>query len=161
MSPPRTRKVLFGGDYNPEQWPASVWEQDYELFDAAGIDTVTLGVFDWALLQPGPDVYDFTLLATGTAALPPWLARAHPEVNRTDFEGRRHRCGQRHNACPNSPVFRRLSTELARRVARRYADTRAVIAWHVGNEYGGPATAHCVRTRSATGCAAATTAWPP
>ncbi|HEX3647025.1 MAG TPA: beta-galactosidase [Pseudonocardiaceae bacterium] len=153
MSPPRTRKVLFGGDYNPEQWPESVWDRDHELFDAAGIDTVTLGVFDWALIQPGSAVYDFTLLdrivgraaaegrqiclATGTAALPPWLARAHPEVNRTDFEGRRHRYGQRHNACPSSPVFRGLSTELARRVARRYADTQAVIAWHVGNEYGG------------------------
>jgi beta-galactosidase len=146
-------KVPFGGDYNPEQWPEDVWEQDYELFDAARIDTVTLGVFAWALTQPGPDVYDFTTLdrivkragaerrdiclATGTGALPPWLARAYPEVNRTDFEGRRHRYGQRHNACPNSPVFRRLSTELARRVARRYAGHPSVIAWHVGNEYGG------------------------
>ena len=58
-------------------------------------------------------------------------------MTRTDFEGRRHRFGQRHNSCPSSPVFRRLSTELARRVARRYADNPAVIAWHVGNEYGG------------------------
>jgi beta-galactosidase len=146
-------KVRYGGDYNPEQWPEDVWAEDYKLFDAARIDTVTLGVFDWALTQPAPDVYDFTLLdriveraagegreiclATGTGALPPWLARAHPEVNRTDFEGRRHRYGQRHNACPSSPVFRRLSTELARRVARRYAANPAVVAWHVGNEYGG------------------------
>ena len=65
-------------------------------------------------------------LATGTGAHPPWLAKAYPEVTRTDFEGRRHRFGQRHNSCPSSPVFRRLSTELARRVARRYADTPAV-----------------------------------
>jgi beta-galactosidase len=153
MTPPSTRKVAFGGDYHPEQWPEAIWDRDYELFDAAGIDTVTVGVFDWALVQPMPDVYDFTLLdrivrraaaegrqiclATGTGALPPWLARAHPEVNRTDFDGRRHRYGQRHNACPSSPVCRGLSTELARRIARRYADTDAVIAWHVGNEYGG------------------------
>lgn len=76
-------------------------------------------------------------MATGTGALPPWLAKLHPEVNRTDFEGRLHRYGQRHNACPSSPVFQRLSAELARRVARRYAGEKAVIAWHVGNEYGG------------------------
>ena len=153
MSLPVTRKVSFGGDYNPEQWPEAVWDRDYELFDAARIDTVTLGVFDWALLQPALDAYDFSLLdrivqraaaegrgiclATGTGALPPWLARAHPDVTRTDFEGRRHRYGQRHNACPSSPVFRRLSTELARRIAQRYADNPAVIAWHIGNEYGG------------------------
>ncbi|GLY24977.1 beta-galactosidase [Micromonospora sp. NBRC 101691] len=143
----------FGGDYNPEQWPQDVWKQDYQLFDLARIDTVTLGVFDWALTQPAPDVYDFSLLdrvvdraategrmiclATGTGAHPAWLARAHPEVCRTDFEGRRHRYGQRHNSCPSSPVFRRLSAELARRVARRYAGNPAVVAWHVGNEYGG------------------------
>ncbi|MBQ0904477.1 beta-galactosidase [Micromonospora sp. U21] len=153
MSLPVTAKVPFGGDYNPEQWPEDVWKQDHQLFDAAHIDLVTVGVFGWALTQPAEDVYDFSLLdriveragaqgrgiclATGTAAHPPWLARAYPEVTRTDFEGRRHRFGQRHNSCPSSPVFRRLSTELARRVASRYADHSAVVAWHVGNEYGG------------------------
>jgi beta-galactosidase len=76
-------------------------------------------------------------MATGTGAHPAWLARAFPEVCRTDFEGRRHRFGQRHNSCPSSPVFRRLSAELARRVARRYAGNPSIVAWHVGNEYGG------------------------
>lgn len=150
---PLTSKIPFGGDYNPEQWPEEVWTQDYTLFNAARIDTVTLGVFDWALTQPAIDVYDFSVLdrivgraaaerrsiclATGTGAHPAWLARAYPEVTRIDFEGRRHRFGQRHNSCPSSPVFRRLSAELARRIARRYAGNPAVIAWHVGNEYGG------------------------
>jgi beta-galactosidase len=153
VSLPVTAKVPFGGDYNPEQWPEQVWAEDYRLFDAAGIDTVTLGVFDWALVQPAPDSYDFTVLdrvveratvegrniclATGTGAHPAWLARAHPQVTRTDFTGRKHRYGQRHNACPSSPVFRRLSAELARRIGRRYAGNPPVIAWHVGNEYGG------------------------
>jgi beta-galactosidase len=146
-------KVPFGGDYNPEQWSEEVWAQDDKLFDAARIDTVTLGVFTWALSQPAEDVYDFATLdriversaaqgrriclATGTGAHPAWLARAHPEVTRVDFEGRRHRYGQRHNSCPISPVFRRLSTEVARRIAARYAGNPAVVAWHVGNEYGG------------------------
>ena len=114
-------KIRYGGDYNPEQWPAEVWEHDHRLFDEASIDTVTVGVFTWALTQPAPDVYDFTVLdrivgraaaagrqvclATGTGAHPAWLARAHPEVTRTDFEGRKHRFGQRHNSCPSSPVF--------------------------------------------------------
>ena len=62
MRLPATAKIPFGGDYNPEQWPREVWDQDYRLFDAARVDTVTLGVFDWALIQPAPDVYDFTLL---------------------------------------------------------------------------------------------------
>ena len=146
-------KVLYGGDYNPEQWPEEVWSRDHELFDAARIDTVTVGVFVWALTNPAEGVYDFTVLdrvveraaaegrsiclATGTGAHPPWLARAYPEVTRTDFEGRRHRFGQRHNSCPSSPAFQRLSAGLARRVGQRYSGNPAVVAWHVGNEYGG------------------------
>lgn len=146
-------KILYGGDYNPEQWPRAVWEDDYAAFDKASIDTVTLNVFAWATLQPDEDTYDFArldeivaraveggrgiVLATSTGALPPWLAHRHPEVERTDFQGRRHVFGQRHNACPSSPVYRRLSAELAGRVAERYAGTPGLVAWHVGNEYGG------------------------
>jgi beta-galactosidase len=72
-------------------------------------------------------------------------------VNRTDFEGRRHVYGQRHNACPSSPVFQRLSAALADRIAERYAGTPGLVAWHVGNEYGG--ACYCEN------CAAGFRAW--
>lgn len=148
-----THKIRYGGDYNPEQWPQEVWDADHRLFTRAGIDTLTVGVFTWSVTQPGPDTYDFTILdrildraaaegrrvclATGTAALPPWLATRHPEVNRTDFEGRRHRYGQRHTFCPGSPVYREHATALASRLAERYAGHPALLAWHINNEYGG------------------------
>ncbi|WP_030244532.1 MULTISPECIES: beta-galactosidase [unclassified Streptomyces] len=153
MTAPRTPKIPYGGDYNPEQWPEAVQDDDHRLFTRAGIDTLTVGVFTWSLTQPAPDTYDFTVLdrildraategrrvclATGTAALPPWLAKRHPEVNRTDFEGRRHRYGQRHNFCPSSPAYREHATALASRLAERYAHHPALLAWHVNNEYGG------------------------
>ncbi|MGW7509346.1 beta-galactosidase [Streptomyces massasporeus] len=148
-----THKIRYGGDYNPEQWPREVWDEDHRLFTRAGIDTLTVGVFAWSVTQPAADTYDFTVLdrildraaaeerrvclATGTAALPPWLATGHPEVNRTDFEGRRHRYGQRHNFCPSSPAYREYATALASRLAERYAGHPALLAWHVNNEYGG------------------------
>ncbi len=150
---PVTSKILYGGDYNPEQWPRDVWEADYAAFGKAAIDTVTLGVFAWSYLQPDEETYDFdrldaivqravdggkrVVLATATGAMPPWLAHRYPEVCRTDFEGRRHVYGQRHNHCPSSPAFRRLSAALAERIAERYAGTPGLVAWHVGNEYGG------------------------
>lgn len=164
---PRLRKPAFGGDYNPEQWPEQLWEEDYRLFDLAGIDMVTLGVFAWSLVERAPGAVDFGRLdrivdlavrrgrqicmGTGTGAHPAWLAHAHPEVCRTDFEGRRHRYGQRHNSCPSSAVFRQASAEHARRVARRYAGVPAIVAWHVGNEYGG--ACYCER------CGAAFRTW--
>lgn len=153
MTLPDTAAIAYGGDYNPEQWPSEVWEADHAAFDLARITTLTVGVFAWALTQPAEDSYDLDLLqqildraqaagrqvclATGTGALPPWLAHQHPEVCRTDFEGRRHVYGQRHNACPSSPVYRRLAAGLAGAVAERFGDHPSVIAWHVNNEYGG------------------------
>ncbi|MEX1657243.1 beta-galactosidase [Streptomyces pseudovenezuelae] len=150
---PSSSKIPYGGDYNPEQWPAQVWDADHRLFTRAGIDTLTVGVFSWSLTQPAEETYDFTVLdqvldraaaegrqvclATGTAAVPPWLAHTYPEVNRTDFEGRRHRYGQRHSFCPSSPAYRRLATGMAARLAERYADHPALLAWHINNEYGG------------------------
>ncbi|MEU0411484.1 beta-galactosidase [Streptomyces griseorubiginosus] len=150
---PSSSKIPYGGDYNPEQWPEEVWDDDHRLFTRAGIDTLTVGVFSWSLTQPAEDTYDFTVLdrvldraaaegrqvclATGTAALPPWLAKKYPEVNRTDFEGRRHRYGQRHNFCPSAPAYRRLATAMAARLAERYAEHPALLAWHINNEYGG------------------------
>ncbi|WP_420111862.1 beta-galactosidase [Pseudactinotalea sp.] len=165
-----TSQIHYGGDYNPEQWPRDVWEEDYAAFDLAAIDTVTIGVFAWAHVQPAEDVYDFTMLdaivqraveggrkivlATPTGAMPPWLAHEYPEVNRTDFQGRRHVYGQRHNHCPNAPAYQRLSAELADRIAARYTGTPGLIAWHVANEYGGPdGSCYCDH------CAAAFRVW--
>ncbi|WP_333737165.1 beta-galactosidase [Streptomyces sp. IBSBF 2806] len=150
---PCTAKIPYGGDYHPEQWPRDVQDDDHRLFTQAGVDTLTVGVFCWSVMQPAEGVYDFTVLdgvldraaaegrqvclATATAAVPPWLAKKYPEVNRTDFEGRRHGYGQRHNFCPSSHAYRRLSTALAARLAERYARHPALLAWHINNEYGG------------------------
>ena len=38
-------KMIYGGDYNPEQWSKEIWEEDMRIFALAGIDIVTLNVF--------------------------------------------------------------------------------------------------------------------
>ena len=150
---PRFEKIAYGGDYNPEQWPREVWDDDMRLFGRAGIDIATVGVFSWSLLQPSEDAYDFAwlddvvetlhangialCLATATAAVPAWMAHRHPDVLRVDFEGRQRRYGQRHNACPNSPTYRTHAAALAGRLAERYGGHPALAVWHVSNEYGG------------------------
>lgn len=150
---PGIRKLPFGGDYNPEQWPEAVWEEDMRLFALAGIDCVTINVFSWAKLQPDEDTYCFeqldkifdlverehlhVILATSTAAHPAWMARRYPEVLRTEFNGMRRKYGGRHNSCPNSPIYRKYSAALAGKLAERYGKRESLIAWHIGNEYGG------------------------
>lgn len=145
--------ILFGGDYNPEQWSQEVWDKDMEMFRAASVDTVTLNVFAWGLLQKNEEEYDFSaldetvrrharaghhiIMATSTSTVPAWLAKKHPEVLRTDYHGVHKKFGKRHNFCPNSPVYRRYAGELVRRLAERYKNERAITYWHIGNEFEG------------------------
>jgi len=150
----KTGKILYGGDYNPEQWPKEIWREDMRLLSLAGIDIVTINVFSWAALQPSENEYDFSTLdaiietvsavegmkiclATGTATHPAWMARKYPEVLRVNIEGNKRKFGARQNSCPNSPVYRRYSVLLARKLAERYGRLENLAAWHISNEYGG------------------------
>ncbi|MCM1174939.1 MAG: beta-galactosidase [Blautia sp.] len=149
----KVQKILYGGDYNPEQWPEDVWEEDMRLFRLAHIDIVTLNVFSWASLQPNEDTYSFekldkimdmvrqsglkVCLATSTAAHPAWMARKYPDILRTEFNGMKRKFGGRHNSCPNSPAYRKYAGALAARLAERYQSYDNIVAWHISNEFGG------------------------
>ncbi|MGX7366682.1 beta-galactosidase [Enterococcus casseliflavus] len=146
-------RILFGGDYNPNQWPKEIWEEDIRIFKKASINNATVNVFSWAKIQPSENCYDFEeldqiieklstegfdiVLATSTAALPAWMFKKYPEVARTDYDGRHHKFGQRHNACPNSLVYQKYAERLATKLAERYGENPQVTCWHINNEYGG------------------------
>jgi beta-galactosidase len=172
--PTRFPGILFGADYNPEQWtPAmgydgeAVWQADLQLMRQAGVNLVTVGVFSWAALQPDEHTFTFdwldrilnllaaneifVCLGTGTAAQPAWLSAAYPEVLPVDARGQRRRHGERMNYCPTNPTFRRFAHQLVRRLAERYRDHPALLLWHVSNEYG--PLCYC------DGCAARFRAW--
>lgn len=143
--------IYYGGDYNPDQWPEEVWQEDMRLFKLSGINIVTLPVFSWAKLQPSEDTYDFDwldkiiatvakediflCLATSTAAQPAWMSRLYPEVLPVDIDGRKRTHGSRVNFCPNSPVYRMFSQRLATKMAERYGQHPSLLVWHIGNEY--------------------------
>ena len=127
------QRILYGGDYNPNQWPEEVWKEDMRMFRKAGINSATINVFSWAKLQPSEETYYFDeldkivdmlsaeeddiVMATSTGALPAWMVKRYPEVARTDYEGRHHKFGQRHNACPNSQVYRKFMVSLTAKLA--------------------------------------------
>ncbi|MFC8680231.1 beta-galactosidase [Microbacterium ureisolvens] len=144
--------ICFGGDYNPEQWPREVWQEDAELMVRAGVNLVTVGVFSWARLEPSPGEYDFAWLdevldllhahgiavdlATPTASPPPWLGILHPETLPVNPDGVRLAAGSRNQFTPASQVYRERALAIATAMAKRYAAHPAVRMWHVGNEFG-------------------------
>ena len=149
----KVNKIVYGGDYNPEQWPEEIWADDMRLLKEANIDIVTLNVFSWAALQPSEETYDFSkldkimemvrdnglqvCLATSTGAHPAWMAKKYPDILRTEFNGLKRKFGGRHNSCPNSPTYEKYSVRLAKKIAERYRDYNNIVAWHISNEFGG------------------------
>jgi len=148
----RLSKIFYGGDYNPDQWDESVWEEDIKLMKALRVNAVTLPVFSWARIQPSEEKYDFSwldkvvdllgrnsisiIMATPTAAQPAWMSKKYPEMLITDIQGRKHKHGRRVNFCPNNTDYRRLSGLITEKMAQRYKDLPNLIMWHICNEYG-------------------------
>ncbi|MGY0022394.1 beta-galactosidase [Streptomyces sp. YJ-C3] len=147
-----TRRLGYGADYNPEQWSREVWADDIRLMREAGVNVVSLAIFSWARIQPAADTWDFGWLdeimdllhaggigvdlATATASPPPWLTAAHPEILPVTASGETLWPGARQHWRPTSPVFRAHALDLVRKIASRYADHPALVAWHVNNELG-------------------------
>ncbi|GAA3444217.1 beta-galactosidase [Planomonospora venezuelensis] len=149
--------LCYGGDYNPEQWPEKVWEEDVALMRQAGVNLVSVGVFSWARLEPAEGVHDFgwldrvldllheggvrVNLATPTASPPPWFSLAHPDALAVAADGTRLTHGSRDTYCVAAPPYREASVRIARALAERYAGHPALAMWHVHNEYG--TRCHC------------------
>jgi beta-galactosidase len=143
--------ILYGGDYNPEQWPPEVWREDVALMRKAGVNLATVGVFSWARLEPSPGEFDFAwlaevldlltdagvavALATPTAAPPPWLSVLHPDVLPVDAAGVRYSPGGRQHFCVHHPEYRRHALRITGELGRRLAGHPAIRMWHVHNEY--------------------------
>lgn len=145
-------RIWYGGDYNPDQWPEEVWDDDVRLMKKAGVNLVSVGIFSWAKIETSEGVYDFDWLdriidklgeagvavdlASATASPPMWLTQAHPEVLWKDYRGDVCQPGARHHWRPTSPVFREYALKLCRAMAEHYKGNPYVVAWHVSNEYG-------------------------
>jgi beta-galactosidase len=142
---------IYGGDYNPDQWPEAIWEEDVRLMQEAGVNLVSLGIFSWSKLEPQPGIYNFEWLdriiellyahgisidlATPTASPPPWLARLDPGVLPVTADGVRLGIGSRRHVCPHNATYREHAARMATQLAQRYHDHPALALWHIDNEY--------------------------
>jgi beta-galactosidase len=155
--------MLHGGDYNPDQWPKEIWDEDMRLMKLAHCNTMSVGIFAWARLEPAEGEFDFewldkvmdlladnggyAVLATPSGARPAWLSFKYPEVLRVRPDRGQNLHGRRHNHCMTSPIYREKTQLINTKLAERYQDHPALLAWHVSNEYSGEC--HCELCRGA------------
>jgi beta-galactosidase len=143
--------IVYGGDYNPEQWGPEVWQEDARLMEEAGVNLVSLGIFSWTKVEPAPGQYDFTWLteimdllhkhgvkvnlATPTASPPAWMAHLHPDILSVTADGVTLWHGSRRHYCPDSTSYRAGARQLVRRMAEVLGSHPALALWHIDNEY--------------------------
>ncbi|MFZ5818104.1 MAG: beta-galactosidase [Bacillota bacterium] len=153
------RDVWFGVDCYPEQWPRDRWEQEMAGIKELGANVVRLAEFGWAVMEPEPGRYDWSLfdeaierfhrlgirviLGTPTATPPAWLVRAHPEILPVAADGQVKGFGGRRHYCYNSPVYREHSRRIVTAMAERWGHHPAVVGWQVDNELGHEGSDKC------------------
>ncbi|BCM94460.1 beta-galactosidase BglY [Abditibacteriota bacterium] len=152
-------KIWHGADYNPEQWleTPSILEEDLRLMRLSHLSSASIGIFSWAMLEPHEGEFHFEwldsvienlskneqkfVLATPSGAKPHWMALRYPEIRRVTSGGQREAQKARHNHCPTSPLYREKVAIIDEKLARRYGNHPALLAWHISNEFGGDC--HC------------------
>jgi beta-galactosidase len=145
-------KMIYGGDYNPDQWTEDIWQEDVRLMKEAGVNLVSLGIFSWVKLEPQDGVFEFSWLdtlmdllnengigvdlATPTASPPAWMVTQHEDILPVTSEGFRLWHGSRRHYCPHNLKYSKYAVRIAKVLAERYKNHPALKMWHIDNEYG-------------------------
>lgn len=147
------------------QWDRETWREDIELMQRARVNTETLGVFSWSVLEPAEGMFGMAwldevielltaagigfFLSTPTASPPRWFTRAYPDAMPVRPDGVRLTHGSRDTYAISAPANREASRRIARQLAERYGAQPGLRGWHIHNEYGtldyGPHAARAFR----------------
>ncbi|WP_049571483.1 beta-galactosidase [Streptomyces sp. SBT349] len=145
-------RVLFGAAYYHEYQPSPRLEKDLDLMREAHFSVIRVGESVWSTWEPEDGVFDLewlrpvldgahergiaVVLGTPTYALPPWLARAYPEINADRRTGQPVGWGVRQEMDYTHPAFLFHAERVIRRIVAHYAGHPAVIGYQVDNEPG-------------------------
>ena len=140
----------LGVCYYPEQWPKVMWRDDLRRMKEAGISTVRIAEFAWAIFEPseGEFRFDFfdeflslcleeeikVIFGTPTATPPAWLTEKYPEALNALKDGTLLRHGARRHYNYNSPAYLRLSARIVEQLARHYGQHPSIVGWQIDNE---------------------------
>lgn len=144
------KHYALGVCYYPEQWEESLWRDDLRRMKAAGIGTVRVGEFCWAILEPDEGRFDFSLFdrflslcleegvqvifGTPTATPPAWLTERYPEALNALPDGTLLRHGGRRHYNYNAPVYQKLCCRIVGKLGEHFGPHPAVVGWQIDNE---------------------------
>jgi beta-galactosidase len=144
--------MLFGASYYHEYQPVERLDRDLELMRQAGFTAIRVGESTWSSYEPRDGEISFDALSrvvdgavehgmkvivgTPTYAIPPWLARQHPEVMARTSTQDVIPYGARQNIDFTHPAYRFHAERLIRKLAQQFGSLPGVIGFQVDNEIG-------------------------
>lgn len=144
--------MKFGSSYYAEYQPYERLETDLDLMVEAGFTTIRVGESTWASYEPADGEISFddlarvidaagargleVIIGTPSYAVPPWLARTHPEVMAVVPSGATLPYGARQNVDFTNPTYRRFVERLVTAMGERFGHHDAVVGFQVDNEIG-------------------------
>lgn len=145
-------KTLYGAAYYHEYHPTPRLAEDMRLMREANLTVIRVGESVWSTWEPRDGEFNLewmqeildaahasgisVIMGTPTYAMPPWLARKHPEILAHRHTGAPIPYGHRQNMDYSSPTFFHYAERVIRKIVERYADHPAIIGWQVDNEPG-------------------------
>ncbi len=146
-------RLLYGAAYYSEYIPRAAGsdrvERDMAMMREAGFTTIRIAEFTWGTWEPRPGTFDFSLIdrsidaagaeginvivGTPTAAVPTWLAAAHPEVLGVTASGTLN-YGPRQNMDITAPAYRVAAERAIRALVGHTAPRDNVIGFQLDNE---------------------------
>lgn len=144
--------MLFGSSYYHEYQPVERLELDLDLMVEAGFTVIRVGESTWSSFEPSDGAVSFealkrviaaaaarglkVIIATPTYAVPPWLARAHPEVMAMTSTTAAVAYGGRQNVDFTNETYLRYAERIIRAMMAELAAMDGVIGVQVDNEIG-------------------------
>lgn len=145
----KVNQLLFGTAYYLEYMPYDRLLQDLEMMKAAGMNVIRIGESTWSTWEPTEGNFDFTLLdrmldaaelfnlkviiGTPTYAIPPWLAKRHPDILALTKNGQ-SLYGHRQNMDITHPAYLRYCSRIINKMLDHIKDRPCIIGYQIDNE---------------------------
>jgi beta-galactosidase len=148
----KSKNFLYGACYYHEYHLNERVASDFQLMEKAGLSVIRVGESVWSLWEPSENSFNLdwlqpildesnkkgirVIVGTPTYAIPPWLARKHPEIIIERTTGNPIPFGHRQNVNYSHPNFLPYAERIIKKIVERYKDHPAIIGWQVDNEPG-------------------------
>ena len=144
------KEIYLGAAYYPEMWNECEIDKDIQRCKELGINTLRMGEFAWADLEPEEGEFHFewlktiiekfyengiyTVLCTPSATPPRWLMYKYPETRMVMHDLIRADVSSRCHTCKTSPVMREKNQIMVTKMAEEFGQMKGVIGWQIDNE---------------------------